>query len=64
MFVLLMELYAMIQVSISLQTHRIVVMNFAPGNFILFGRNPWAVTRGTPVEKHWCNVMQLGTISR
>jgi len=40
MFVLLIEFYAMIQVSISLQTHRTVVAYFVPGNFGLFRRNP------------------------
>jgi len=49
MFALLMEPYAMIQVSILLsvktvvllQTHRTVVANFIPGNFCLFRWNPW-----------------------
>jgi len=36
MFVLLMEPYAMIQVSKLLQPHRTVVANFVPGNFSLF----------------------------
>jgi len=38
---LLMEPYAMIQVSIMLQPHRTLVANFVPGNFGLFRRNPW-----------------------
>jgi len=40
MFALLMEPYAMIQVSLLLQPHRIVVVNFVPGNFGPFRRNP------------------------
>jgi len=39
---LLMEPYAMLQVSILLQPHRTVVVNFVPGNFDLFRRNPKA----------------------
>jgi len=41
MFTLLMEPYAMIQLSILLQSHRIVVANFVPGNFGLFRQNAW-----------------------
>jgi len=41
MFALLMEIYAMIQVSILLQLYRTVVANFVPGNFGLFRRNTW-----------------------
>jgi len=40
MLVLLMEPYAMIQVSILLQPHRTVVANFISGKFGLFRRNP------------------------
>jgi len=40
MLPLLMEPYAMIQVSILLQPHRTVVENFVPGNFGLFRGNP------------------------
>jgi len=40
MFALLMEPYAMIQVSILLQRHRTVVANLVPGKFSLFRRNP------------------------
>ena len=31
----------MIQVSTLLQQHRTVVVNYVPGNFSLFRRNPW-----------------------
>ena len=48
MFVLLMEPYAMTQVSILLQPHRTVVVNFVPGNFSLFRRNPWQ-----PLAEPW-----------
>jgi len=41
MSALLMEPYAMIQVSILLQPHRTVVANFVPGNFGLFRQKPW-----------------------
>jgi len=41
MFALLMEPYAMIQVSTLLQLHRAVVGSFVPGNSGLFRRNPW-----------------------
>jgi len=41
MFALLMEPYALIQVSILLQPHKTVVANLVPGNFGLFRRNPW-----------------------
>jgi len=41
MFVLLMEPYAMIHVSVLLQLHRTVVVNFVPGSFGLFRRNLW-----------------------
>jgi len=47
MFVLLMEPYAMIQVSILLQPQRTVVTNFISGNFSLFRLNLTA-TCGTP----------------
>jgi len=40
MFALLMEPCAMIQVSVLLQPHRIVVANFVPGNFGPFWQNP------------------------
>ena len=48
MFALLMKPYAMIQVSILLQPHRIAVTNFVPGNFDLFWRNPWQ-----PLAEPW-----------
>jgi len=51
MFELLMEPYAMIQVSILQELHRTVVAIFVPGNFGLFPE-PLAATRGNPVEKH------------
>jgi len=41
MFALLMEPYAMIQVSISLQPDRTMVANLVPGKLGLFRRNPW-----------------------
>jgi len=41
MFALLMETYTVIQVSILLQSPRVVVVNFLPGKFGLFRRNPW-----------------------
>ena len=41
MFALLMEPYAIIQVSILLQPHRTQVANFVPDNFSLFRGNPW-----------------------
>ena len=41
MLALLMEPYAMIQVSILLQAHVTVVANFVPDNFDLFLQNPW-----------------------
>jgi len=44
MFVLLMEPYAMIQVSVLLQPYRIVFANFIPSNFggipDIYSRNP------------------------
>jgi len=36
-----METYTMIQVSIMLQPHGTVVVNFVPGNFGFFRWNPW-----------------------
>jgi len=41
MFALLMELDAMIQVSIFLQPHRTVVAYLVQRKFGLFRRNPW-----------------------
>jgi len=41
MFSLLMEPYAMIQVSEMLQPHRAVVTNFAPGKFRSVSAEPW-----------------------
>jgi len=41
MFALFTEPCAKIYVSILLQTHRAVVVNFAPGKFGPFRRNPW-----------------------
>jgi len=53
MFVLLMEPYAMIRLSILLQPHRTVVANFVPGNFGLLLRNSGSHSRNTevPVRK-------------
>jgi len=48
MFALLMEPYAMIQVTILLQLHRTVVANFVPGNFGLCRRNHWQ-----PLAEPW-----------
>jgi len=50
-FALLMEPYAMIQVSVLLQRHRTVVANFVPGNFGLFRRKPWR-----PPAEPWVSV--------
>ena len=38
---LLIEPFAVIQVSVLLQWHWSVVANFVPGNFVLFQQNPW-----------------------
>jgi len=63
LFALLMEPYAMIQVSKLLQAHRTVVGDFVPGNFGLFSVEVLAATRGTPVEKHWHNDIAWDNIS-
>jgi len=57
MFVLLIEFHAMIQVSISLQTHRTMVAYFVPAISVCFGGTLVATHGtlrffGTPVEKH------------
>jgi len=49
MYALLMEPYAMIQVSTLLQPHRIVFANFVPGNFGLVRRNPGRRSRNPEV---------------
>jgi len=58
MSVLLMEVCAMIQVSILQQPHRTVVANFVSGNFGLFPRNPWQPPLAEPRLKnteYWRN---------
>jgi len=47
MLALVMEPYAMIQVSILLQLLRPVVANFVPSNFGLFQQNPWQPLKDT-----------------
>jgi len=47
-FPLLMEPYAMIQVSILLQPHRTVVASFVPTNFGLFLAEPWQPLNQNP----------------
>jgi len=54
MFALLMEPYAMIQVSVLLQRQRTVVVNFVPGKFGLFRRNPWK-----PLAETWLKITNL-----
>jgi len=58
MFALLMEPYAIIQVSILLQPLRTVVQNFVPGKFQSVSAEPLAATRGTSVENHWRSVFE------
>jgi len=48
MFALLVEPYAMIQVSILLQPHRTVVAKILPDKFGLYLRNPWQ-----PIADPW-----------
>jgi len=52
MFALIMEPYAMIQVSI---LHS-VINEFRPRQFWAVSTEPLAATRGTPVEKHCSNL--------
>jgi len=52
MFALLMEPYAMIQVSILLQPRRTMVANFVPGNFGLFWRNSDSYSQNHEVQRN------------
>jgi len=54
MFAVLTEPYEMIQVSISLQPHRTVLVNFVPGNFLFVFGEPLAATRLKSIALEVC----------
>jgi len=55
MFALLMEPYAMIQVSILLSVIYQMGKNVTSMFDFYVSLEPLAASRGTPVEKHWCS---------
>jgi len=59
MFALLMELFAMIQLSILLPPHRTVVANFVPGNLGLFRGNPRQPLAEPQVDKYWARIFYM-----